>query len=342
MFTSPVVIGILIYLVAGSYSWAISNLFLRLLRGDMRDYAKDKLGKLVWDWLVFAPILTALFVVFSLDATITVGLSKLGQDSYHLYTGILQHKYTLPLLVGFALVLSEIVASGYVRRGKPKWLAAPAGMSYARAYLVGSVLVVAATLLLLYLIDHWILFYNFLQSGWRPFVFLNTDGMYGLRWAFTSIAVETAIVALISFAPLLMYMRQTSWVYGVLSATGIVFLASYIFYLVPLYGVLGETIYAQFYSEAVTQYNTLFTGPFTDSTALAQIALAARLQLISQLPKGFSSLFVGLASAVAFYDVAAFLVKALTNQEITDFVREWTTLTPNLLKRALRSKTQKS
>lgn len=340
--TNPLLVCLAAFVAAGAYSWLVSQLLLSAFKGNRKDYEKDSLGKLVWDWLVFAPIITASLLVFWLDGRITAGLLSLGVVRSPLSLGWIGSPNLLPALVAFSLILSTIVGYGYVKRGKPKWLA-KAPVSYGRAYLVDSVLTVAGGLLAVYLFEHWYVLHKFLLAGWQPFTFLNPDEMYGLRWAYIAIIIETVVVAIISLVPLLMYMRQNGRLYAALSVAGILFLGSYIFYLVPMYSSLLADTNQHFYSLAIERYNAFASQPLTDTAALAQIAAAQQLQLIERLPKGFSSLFVGLTSAVAVYDAVALAAKALLNVEINqavvDNLRVWAI---NLPKRVRPSNLKRS
>jgi hypothetical protein len=219
---------------------------------------------------------------------------------------------------------------------------AKAEVAYGRAFLVDAVLSVISIWLALLLLDHWRLLHSLVSAHWRPEHFLRADEMYGLRWASVAIVVETFFVLFASFAPLQMYMRQSGLVYALFSASVLAFLGSYVLYLVPAFSNLLKDINEHFYSIAVQQYNAVLELPL-EGNAAAQTALANQVQLISQQPKGLSSLFVSFTWLTTAFQVVAFLLKAILGVEISKVNgKELTRLAKTLRSRALRSKTQKS
>lgn len=336
----PEVGWLIVFVLSGAASNLVSRILLRVFRGKWASFNKDKLGKFIWDWLVFAPIVTSFYIVSWLDQLIRAGAMEIG---YRLpYLGLIGLIAKPGLLIVFAFVFTTIGAALYAQKGEPKWLASPPQVALFRGYLINIPMTIFAALMFFLLAEHWWALHSFLQTTWRPATFLNIDGMYGLRWVNQVLLFEAVIAILISLTPLLMYLREAkpaflaptkkqgspvrAWVYGVLSVLGIVFSMSYFLYLIPSFGHLLKEINSFFLTDIVNQLNILLTAPLSQDSALLlqETVLMQRVSALNQLPQGFSPFITLAGVSSGLLEASTLAIKALFGVDLIDLARDKT------------------
>lgn len=274
------------------FSFILSMMLIKYVAGgkkSLNEYLKDPLGTFLWPFFVLAPLVVFYLLVSELGFNIDSQFKSLGL-TYAKYNLGFQHSKPLFWII-VTLATIEGVENVYrYHRSRPNlWLSKPKYLQPISTVLFNIPLGIMAFALAFKIIDQWVVFHNFMTSGWLPSTVYNSDEMYGLRWLYSILITQMIIAVVASFSTLLILIREGkqrySWIYKVIFALCILCTSYALYSLSAELNSLFQIIHSHFLNFYFNELNH-FVHPsnLTLGQTLQKTLLFQEISIITELP----------------------------------------------------------
>lgn len=287
-------VGYLPLSIGYGFSFILAMIIMSYVSGrikSVKEYLRDLLGAFVWPFFVLAPIVVFYLISGDLSTEINKRFAVLGLNYRDYSLKLDQSKLLFGIIV--LLACGEGIANVFrYHKNRPAlWLSKPKFLQPISTVLFNIPLGVMALAMFFRVLDQWITFHRFMNSGWRPLSVYNADEMYGLRWLYDIFIKQMTIAVLASFSSLLILIREGhqkhSWIYKVIFLLSILSTGIALYILSVDMNSLFKNIYTYFLDIRVSklnQFTQLIINIPLDAT-LQKLTLLQEISVVKELPR---------------------------------------------------------